>query len=317
MDKHFCIALVLSLGKYSSPRLECWRTDFLFLSSCCSFCHIFGKKNKMTDKPFGVSYSKMSCFRRCKQRFHWNYIDKYFSPSSLGQVRGSSGHAALAVWHVEYNADAAMQAAWDKWSSEGQPDGEEWQILENALNRYFQWSAENDTFKLLEAEKKFDISYTVNDMVIVLTGYIDGVVEEAGQLWLLENKFYKRMDDSGLDMDQQVSTYLLAAHTLYPKVNGVIYNMVRVGDTKVAEKEPVVRKRIYRNPEGLKRIESEMLAQVKEMLHYLEGGEPYRNATKDCHWDCSYYSACLSMLDDGQEPKQILQALSEIRSTDG
>jgi hypothetical protein len=268
----------------------------------------------MTDQMFSVSYSKMGCFRRCKQQFHWKYIDKYYLPSSTGQVRGSAGHAALGVWHVEQNADKAMQAGWDKWAAEGQIDGEDWVLLENALNRYFVWSTENDTFKLLEAEKKFDISYIVEDKPVVLTGFIDGVVEEDKRLWLLENKFYKRMNDSGLEMDQQVSTYLLAAHTLYPKVEGVIYNMVRVADTKIAVTEPVVRKRIYRNPAGLKRIESEMLSQIKEMMSYMKGGEPYRSATKDCSWDCSFYGACLSMLDDGQEPTQMLQALTQIRS---
>ena len=270
----------------------------------------------MAEKPFHVSYSKMSCFRRCKQRFHWNYVNKYFAPSSTGQVRGSAGHAALAVWHVAQDADAAMQAAWDKWTAEGQKDGEEWTLLENSLNRYFQWSAANDTFKLLEAEKEFNIQYLVEGKPCILNGFIDGIVEEDKRLWLLENKFYKRLDDSGLDMDQQVSTYLLAAHTMQQKVEGVIYNMVRVGDTKIAVTEPVVRKRIYRNPAGLRRLEQEVLTQVKEMLVYQEGGEPYRNATKDCHWDCNYYSACLSMLDDGQEPTQMLQALSEIRSKD-
>ena len=127
----------------------------------------------MTDKPFGVSYSKMSSFRRCKRRFHWQYMDKYYPPSTIGQVRGSAGHAALAVWHVEYNADKAMQAAWDKWAMEGQADGEEWLLLENSLNRYFVWSAEHDTFKLLEAEKKFDILYRVGDREVILTGFID------------------------------------------------------------------------------------------------------------------------------------------------
>jgi len=268
----------------------------------------------MADKPFGVSYSKMSSFRRCKRRFHWQYMDKYYPPSTIGQVRGSAGHAALAVWHVEYNADKAMQAAWNKWAMEGQADGEEWLLLENSLNRYFVWSAEHDTFKLLEAEKKFDILYRVGDREVILTGFIDGVVKEDKRLWLLENKFYKRLDNSGLDMDAQVSTYLLAAHTLYPTVEGVIYNMVRVADTKIAVTEPVVRKRIYRNPAGLQKLEEEMLSQIKEMLVYQKGGEPYCNATKDCHWDCSFYSACLSMLDDGQEPKQILQALTQIRS---
>jgi hypothetical protein len=268
----------------------------------------------MVEKPFGVSYSKMACFRRCLQQYDWKYVQKFYPPSGLGQVRGSAGHSALAAWHKDYDADKSMQSAWDRWFSEGQQDGPEWQILEDSLNRYFQWSSEHDTFKLLEAEKEFNIAYTIGEVPFVLNGFIDGIVEEDNRLWLLENKFFKRMDDSGLEMDAQVSTYLLAAHTLYPKVEGVLYNMVRVADTKIAITEPVLRKRIYRNPEGLKRIEEEILSQVRDMLAYQKGGEAYRNATKDCHWGCSFYGACLSMLDDGQNPRKILENLTMIRS---
>ena len=273
----------------------------------------------MTNRPkaFSVSYSRMSCFRRCLQQYHWRYIDKYYPPFSMGQVRGSAGHAALASWHTKYEEEAALQAAWSKWVSEGFTQNEEWDLLSVSLTRYFSWSRANDTFKLLEAEKRFDIQYLSDGKPCILTGYIDGIVEEKdGRIWLLENKFYKRMDGSGLEMDQQVSTYLLAAHTIQHAAVGVIYNMVRVADTKIAVTEPVVRKRIFRNPAGLRKIETEMLSQVANMLRYQEGGEPYRNATKDCHWDCSFYSACLSMLDDGQVPTEILQSLSNTRSTE-
>lgn len=269
-------------------------------------------------KPYSVSHSKMQVFRRCLQQYHWKYVDKYFPPSSIGQQRGTSGHAALAVWHVSYNADEASQAAWDSWSNAGYQDGEDWQTLFNALVRYYNWSSQNDTLKLQAAEQKFEIAYEVSGIPFNFTGYIDGIVEEDNRLWILENKFLKRMDNTDSSMDQQASLYMLAAHLLNYDVQGVIYNKVRVADTKVAITEPVVRSRMYRNSLGLDKIQNEMLAQVRSMMLHEKGEkQPYRNPTKDCSWDCAFHTACLSMQDDGQEPTDLLKQIVHIRSTDG
>lgn len=273
-----------------------------------------------STKPFSVSYSKMGTFRRCLQQYTWKYTNKYYPPSSMGQARGTAGHAALAVWHVSYDPQTALQAAWDNWSNAGYQDNEDWQLLEQALLRYFPWSQQHDKFTLKVAEQKFEIQYDVSGIPFVLTGFIDGIVEEDGHLWLLENKFYKKMENNDNPMDTQVSIYMLAAHTLDYDVKGVIYNKVRVADTKVAITEPVVRTRQYRNPAGLAKVEQEMIQQVRAMMLYdKQGGVPYRNVTKDCSWDCSFHQACLSMTDDGVEPTEILQTICNLRSneTDG
>ena len=268
-------------------------------------------------KPYSVSHSKMATFRRCRQQFKWKYIDKYFPPSSMGQQRGTSGHAALARWHVDYDRTKAMDAAWENWSNAGFSDNEDWQQLQQALLRYFDWSADNDKFTLLVAEQKFEIDYEVGEEKVQFIGYIDGIVEENKQTWILENKFLKRMDNTENTMDQQVSLYMLAAHLMNYEAQGVIYNKVRMGSTKVAITEPVVRTRMHRNPQGISKIQDEMLIQIQDMINFEQkGGGVYRNPTKDCSWDCPFHAACLSMADDGQEPAEILQQISQIRSTD-
>lgn len=265
-------------------------------------------------KPYKVSYTKLATFRRCRQQYHWKYFNGYYTPSSVGQSRGTAGHSALAVWHKTYNAKTALQAAWDKWIEEGHEDGIEWKVLEECLGRYFVWSKEHDTFKLLESEKEFSISYKTKDISFLFGGFIDGIVEENGQLYILENKFYKRMTDPA-DMNSQYSLYMIACRAMKFEVQGVIFNLVRVADTKVAVTEPAVRKRTFINSAGLDKIEQEMIVQVKEMQRWdKEKGVPYRNITNDCSWDCSYHQACLSMYDDGMEPVRILQALSNTRS---
>lgn len=281
----------------------------------------------MTAKPFSISYTKLSTFRRCLLKYDRQYIRGFYPKPTMGQTRGTAGHAALANWHRNYNPEAAIKTAWDAWYGEGFINGKDWQLLEDSLNRYFAYSNEHaDTFQIIESEQKFQIEYTINlgdeasgDILVpvVFTGFIDGIVKEKDRIWLLENKFYKRLDQSGLDMDSQVSLYLLAAYLLKYEAEGVIYNMVRVADGKTAIEEPVVRKRMYRNQQGFQAIQDEMLIQAEQMLRYhQEGGKPYRNATKDCSWDCSFYSACLSLLDNGIEDEQILENVSRTRRTD-
>jgi hypothetical protein len=268
-------------------------------------------------KTFKVSHSKMATFRRCLQQYQWKYIEKFYPPSNIGQTRGTAGHSALASWHVHYDATLATEAAWNSWSNAGFGDGEDWQQLYQVLLRYYEWSKANDTFVLKVAEQEFNIEYEVAGRPMIFNGFIDGIIEEKNQLWILENKFLKKMDNSSSIMDAQVSLYMLAAHLLDYNVQGVIYNKVRVGDTKVAITEPVVRTRMYRNSAGLSKVQDEMLIQVSRMMDYEKGGVPYRNPTKDCSWDCAFHQACVSMSDDGQTPIQILETITNLRSNDG
>lgn len=268
------------------------------------------------QKIFSVSATKLGSFRRCRQQYKWKYVDKYYTRSSVGQLRGTCGHSALAVWHSLYDRELALNAAWDKWSLEGNEHDDNWILLETSLLRYFDWSQANDTFKLLIAEKEFNIEFTIGKGIsnkFIFTGFIDGIVEEKGANWILENKFYQKMSDPS-DMDAQVSLYMLAATLLDYKVQGVIYNMVRVADTKIAVSEPVVRKRIFKSPAGLEKVQNEMIDQVNEMKQYHQKGVTYRSVTKDCGWDCAFHQACLSMSDDGLEPTRMLEIISNKRS---
>ncbi|HPC26242.1 MAG TPA: PD-(D/E)XK nuclease family protein [Paludibacteraceae bacterium] len=257
---------------------------------------------------YHVSYTKLATFRRCLQQFHWKYVEHYFPPSSVGQMRGLAGHAALAEWHRKFDPEAALKAAWLKWSGEGYSDDEDWQQLQETLLRYFAWSKEHDSFKILESEFEFNFVLESENTRIAVNGFIDGVVEEDDRIWLLENKFYKQASVKNLDMDPQVSLYLLAASLYYPKIEGVIYNIVRMGNTKIAQVEPAIRSRIYHSKDGLELVNYELFNQSKAMVKYeQEGGVPYRNPTSDCSWDCPFYVACLSMQDDGRKPTSVLE----------
>lgn len=256
---------------------------------------------------YQISHTKLATFRRCLQQFHWKYIDHYYPKSSIGQSCGTTGHAALAEWHTHHDSERSLKAAWNKWLSLGYREGEDWENLQNILTRYFEWSKVNDSFQVIESEFKFELLYG-EEIPVLFIGFIDGIVVENGRTWLLENKFNKRASTSNLELDAQATLYLMAANFLEKNAEGVIYNIVRMGDTKIAQKEPAIRARLYRSRSGLDRVSQEIYEQAKIMLKYeKEGGIPYRNPTKDCSWDCPFYSACLSMQDDGIEPSSLLE----------
>lgn len=256
----------------------------------------------MTDsEERHFSHSSLATWRRCKARYKWTYVDNYTTPPSVGQTRGSAGHAALAEWYRTFNVDLAIEKAAAIYNEREIKTGEnlmeDWDLLELILKRYFRWSEENDEFdKVIALEQKFE--FQLNGHTVI--GYIDGVVQSGESLWLLENKFNKKVDTKALDIDAQVSLYMLACYKLGIDVRGVLYNIVRVAEGGIAAKEPVVRRKVYRNQEGLAMIEAETAVQLAEMSAYHKKNWPvYRNPTSNCSWDCGFYGVCLAINDDG------------------
>ena len=248
-----------------------------------------------------LSHSSMSSWRRCRARYYWEYIAGFSPPSSAGQRKGSVGHASLAEWYKTGDEDKAIQVASDKLFEYEQKESadlsEEWYLIAEVLKRYFEWSRNNDRFKVLEVEQKY--VFQIGDSKVV--SIIDGIVEDVGGIWLLEHKFLSRVNLSNIDLDPQLSMYFLAAKKMGYKVAGALYNVIRMGDKGIALTDPVVRRPVYRNPEGLAVIEMELERQALEMtrVHEKEDIPIYRNPTKDCTWDCGFYKVCLSLSYDG------------------
>lgn len=258
-----------------------------------------------------LSHTSMKAWRRCLQQYHWHYVNDYDPMPSKGQMRGSSGHAALAHWYMHnYDDDGAMNVAAGKITEYEQLMAEnyeeDWQDMQIILPRYFTWARANDLFdSVIACEQKFDIS--INGQSVI--GYLDGIVTVKGVQWLLEHKFWKSVRLKGLELDPQVSLYLLAARKAGYNVRGVFYNIIRTTIGGIAEREPVVRQPMYRNHEALKYIEAELGDQINQMQLYHElGGKAYRTPTEDCSWDCGFYNACLAINDDGN-PQPVLDKL--------
>lgn len=250
----------------------------------------------------------MSSYRRCRQRYYWSYIANLVTPSSAGQMRGTVGHAALGEWYKTWNAEKAMQKASDEMFKfeldTGRDCQEDWDLISGVLTRYFAWSLEMDkSFKLLAVEQEFNIELADG---LVLKGFIDGVLDINGSVWLLENKFNKQASVEHVDLDPQVSIYMLAAYELGYNPMGCLYNVVRMADGKKAHEEPALRSKVYRNAEGLSVIRAELIEQMHEMEEFHKGNvRVFRNPTKDCKWDCSFYTACLATNYDGSPEAEL------------
>jgi hypothetical protein len=274
----------------------------------------------MTDSiaiPFSrkFSHSSMSTWRRCRVKYKWAYIDNLISPSGIGQLRGTIGHEALGLWYTlmeniasgeitEEQRDAiVMKKAGESFAlaelERNQSLDKEWDLMQTILPRYFDWARANDNFdEILSIEQKFELDIDG----IPLIGYIDGVVKAKNGIWLLEHKFNKQVSTSHLDLDPQVSIYLLAAYKAGIEARGVIYNIVRVAEGGIAASQPVERRFVYRNLEGLTAKEYEINLQMKEMKHFHEYPDSlpvYRSETNNCSWDCQFFDACLQINDCG------------------
>jgi RecB family exonuclease len=260
------------------------------------------------------SHSSMSTWRRCLQRYQWQYIDNYGTPSGKGQIRGTIGHAALAEWYRNGNDDEkamklVSQMYCDVETKLKENFNDDWELMKIILPRYFEWARQEDNFEeIIALEQKFEI--LIGDQTLI--GYIDGIVKsKQGTIWLLEHKFNKQVLTKHVDLDPQMSLYLLAVRKMGIEARGVLFNVVRVLAGGIAETQPVARIPVYRNQEGLELIEKETSIQLNEMakFHEMHPDEQkkhvFRNPTKDCSWDCSFFQVCLSMNDDGTSQQML------------
>jgi len=246
----------------------------------------------------------MSTWRRCKQRYFWKYVKNYVPVAGVGLIKGSACHKAMDEWYRTADDKEAMRIAMDHLTdAEMTLDSsldKEWDLLQVVLPRYFDWARDNDSFTVEKTEFKFEIDIAG----IPVIGYIDGIVKIKDMTWILEHKFLKQVSTGHLDVDAQISLYMLASHKIGLNPYGVLYNIVRMTKGGKAANEPVERIRLFRNIEGLEYIENEITKQLGEMRDFHEnvpnvGYMIYRTPVRECAWDCSFFPVCQSINDCG------------------
>lgn len=258
------------------------------------------------------SHTSMSSYRRCRLRYKLGYIDNLDPKPGLGLIRGSVMHTAVAAWYgsgikdldkrLEHTIQAASNKLFEYEHKLSENYEDEWYLMDLVLRRYIDWALLHDTDdfdEVLSVEEKFVLELQPG---VVITGYIDGFVRDnAGDIWLLEHKFLKAVSRKALDLDAQVSMYLFASREMGYNPKGVFYNIVRMTKGGKAADQPVDRHLIYRNPEGLALIRSEIIKQIIEMKAFHDGKLPtYRNPEDSCFWSCGFNQICMTLNFDGQ-----------------
>lgn len=269
-----------------------------------------------------VSHTMLSNWRRCRLSFFWKYVEGWRSKVRKPAFRrGTAGHAALAAHYGQgLDVDKCVRAAYDSfWSDlkENEGDAEDWLLLERVLRRYLEWALTADAdLQSYGAEVHIDVPLAEGHS---LQGYWDApCVRNDDTSWIREHKFSTRAPQlKQLDMDPQVSLYILQSHLRKKPVTGVLFNVVRVSDGPTAQKTPAARAFVTRKTEGLRYVFQETVAQASDIAQFLSDCDVdeldlhqiYRSPMTDrCHWDCDFYGICLA-LQSGGDPAQLHELL--------
>lgn len=206
-----------------------------------------------------IRTSDRQLFKRCRRKWSLQSglrmnLDTLDRPSYFWL--GSGGHFALEDYHgynvyghpVEaFRAYVRAQKLWAAKSKQRLPsDLDELVSLgEGILDNYLLWLRNREPLQTLwvDGEPQVEIRCTVDltpyinaDLLelaevdkVVYQGTLDRVVVVDGELWVQDWKFYKTLNNSPyLDFDQQMSSYVWLANTIYPQgVVGAILHQFR------------------------------------------------------------------------------------------
>lgn len=247
-----------------------------------------------------ISHTKSGTWRRCRRKYLWSYVHNWQPPKrTIGQIRGEAGHKALANFYMNHDVETAIQTAWNVYQYEDVHNDKDWNLLELVLRRYFLWTMKKDNFRVHNVEQYFTIDIKGHK----LTGYLDLYMQRPDNtFWVVEHKFHKRASLKAISLDMQASIYMLSGL----RVDGILYNVIRVAKGGIAAKQPVLRKWLQFQKAGLGIIVNEMVQQADELTKFhtyppaVQEVVAYRNPTQNCEWDCYFYPACLSLQYDGE-----------------
>jgi hypothetical protein len=240
-----------------------------------------------------ASHSRVTTFRRCRRRYHWEYNLNRDKGRSDGQIVGTIGHSILAMYYIERDTTVSIeQRCLDKANQMGLDMGlgyDDILRLQRSLVRYFEYADELDGIIDVKSVEK-NIVKKIGRHTI--TGYIDllGVLPD-GRKVAMEHKFQKRPDIGNTALDPQISMYQWLGD-----VDVVIYNAVNVTTAVKTKTAPLLREEVSRSPQHMSLFLADLEAQLDEMEEYEAHPQRERYAyptpSHTCSYDCGFYSAC-------------------------
>jgi len=239
------------------------------------------------------SHSSTAAFRRCLERFYQLYVKEKGSVTQekgMGQRLGSAGHLAFKAFYSGYPSHIALDWAYEELAPSNQVEENAWKSLEETLVYYWTHTL-TDRWAVLEVEKEVRIGRYM--------GILDLVVKDSsGRVMIVDHKFQKSTSVHHLEIDPQISFYLLLARELGIGAEGLLYNIIPMGKLQAHP----VRKYCTRSQVFLDNFKKDLDSQIERMdIFQAVPISPYRNWTADCPWDCSIYAMCKKGMEDGKE----------------
>lgn len=275
------------------------------------------KQSRATTKklslPEHASYSQISTFQRCKTQYYWRYLLGIERTERFaGLFRGLMLHRAYdAYMFHDREAHSIAFDVVDRLAQEAldQGDGDTEMInavadeARECLENYLPWADENDNWTLVVPEGANECEVTGQIPIELPDGTtkpfmfkLDALVMHEDRLLLLENKFRKNLDSSGLEHDLQILLYQAAWNLLNPDhpIEGVIYNIVAA---KPRKKDGAVgtRELFYRGAVEEQVAMNMLRAVMMEQRMQLKLGLWPMNPRKECSWDCDFVGMCLGV----------------------
>ena len=179
-----------------------------------------------------LTHSRLSCFRACPKKHFWRYEiglrpDEDSFPLRIGQMF----HRALEADSRGENLDVTMEEISD--------DPYDLALVAAMFVGYKRRWADESHIETLDVERTFDIPLTNPDTgastpVWQLAGVLDRIVRlPDGRVALMEHKTTSRDFSPGADywtrlqLDQQLSIYILAARAMGYDIQTVLYDVTR------------------------------------------------------------------------------------------
>lgn len=199
--------------------------------------------NQVDKHSNTLTYSSTSIFKTCRKKYfylYWRKLEPIEKPLYFSV--GSAFHKALEL-HYQGKDASIILAAIDSYFNSTPPDSDDiekvtqWQTARHLTRKMFTnylKTYPSESFKVINTELKFSVPIINpitcrNSKKFHFRGIIDALVEENGQLWIMEHKTTSSISPQyirGLTLDTQSIAYIEALERfLNIKISGIIYNV--------------------------------------------------------------------------------------------
>lgn len=246
-------------------------------------------------------------------RLAWYNYHFGFESKSAAMSAGSVWHAGIAKYHEtkdQSEANVVLAREYEKHKAILQMGANRYGfgIINEALNEYVtKYSTDQVTYH----EQEFHFAIWMGtcpegtciascNSCFWLVGRFDGIITYMGEVLLLENKTTSQMGGSyltGLNMSRQATTYIYGINRILkangyggPRIKGILYNVVKLGTSKIE----FLRHTVLRHEKHEREFEIETIEAVKNVRASWNATiKPLKN-TRHCnsYGECQFVDLC-------------------------